>query len=128
MVIGPEPAGPSQGRIPERAARRYPYPPAGPPQGRIPERAAQKASIWTRPSAKPTDPAILAEQVAYYRKRAGEYDEWWFRTGRYDHGAELNAAWVADVAEVETALTSYLGEVRPRRALELACGTGLFTR
>ena len=55
-----------------------------------------------------TDPAILAEQVAYYRKRAGEYDEWWFRTGRYDHGEELNAAWHADVREVESALASWL--------------------
>ena len=79
-------------------------------------------------TAKPTDPVILAEQVAYYRARAGEYDEWWFRTGRYDHGAELNAAWATDVAEVESALVAHLDDVRPRRALELACGTGLFTR
>lgn len=75
-----------------------------------------------------TDPAILAEQIAYYRKRAGEYDEWWFRTGRYDHGAELNAAWHADVAEVESALGAWLDGRRPREAVELACGTGLFTR
>ena len=75
-----------------------------------------------------TDPAILAEQVAYYRKRAGEYDEWWLRTGRYDHGVELNAAWFADAAAVETALIAYLDAARPRQALELACGTGLFTR
>jgi demethylmenaquinone methyltransferase/2-methoxy-6-polyprenyl-1,4-benzoquinol methylase len=75
-----------------------------------------------------TDPAVLAEQVAYYRKRAGEYDEWWFRTGRYDHGEELNAAWNADVHEVESALTSWLDARKPRRALELACGTGIFTR
>jgi demethylmenaquinone methyltransferase/2-methoxy-6-polyprenyl-1,4-benzoquinol methylase len=75
-----------------------------------------------------TDPAILAEQVAYYRKRAGEYDEWWFRTGRYDHGAELNTAWAGDAGEVETALVRHLDETRPQRALELACGTGLFTR
>jgi trans-aconitate methyltransferase len=77
---------------------------------------------------QPTDPAILAEQVAYYRARAGEYDEWWFRTGRYDHGAELNAAWFADVGEVEAALVARLEHARPSRALELACGTGLFTR
>jgi demethylmenaquinone methyltransferase/2-methoxy-6-polyprenyl-1,4-benzoquinol methylase len=79
-------------------------------------------------SANITDPSILAEQVAYYRKRAGEYDEWWFRTGRYDHGDELNAAWHADAREVESALTSFLDQRKPRRALELACGTGLFTR
>lgn len=75
-----------------------------------------------------TDPAVLAEQVAYYRKRAGEYDEWWLRTGRYDHGDELNAAWKADAAEVETALCRFLDAHRPPRVLELACGTGLFTR
>ncbi|HTP98074.1 MAG TPA: methyltransferase domain-containing protein [Casimicrobiaceae bacterium] len=79
-------------------------------------------------ASRATDPAILAEQVAYYRKRAGEYDEWWFRTGRYDRGEELNAAWNADVAEVESALCAWLDARRPRRALELACGTGLFTR
>jgi len=75
-----------------------------------------------------TDPAVLAEQVAYYRKRAGEYDEWWFRTGRYDHGEELNAAWNADAREVESALCSWLEARKPGNALELACGTGIFTR
>ncbi len=30
------------------------------------------------------DAAILGEQAAYYRARAGEYDEWWWREGRYD--------------------------------------------
>ena len=75
-----------------------------------------------------TDPAVLAEQVAYYRKRAGEYDEWWFRTGRYDHGEALNAAWNADAREVESALSSWLDARKPGSALELACGTGIFTR
>lgn len=78
--------------------------------------------------ARATDPAILAEQAAYYRARAGEYDEWWFRTGRYDRGTELNAAWRADAAKVEGALDRWLAAARPRRAVELACGTGLFTR
>ncbi len=75
-----------------------------------------------------TDPAVLAEQVAYYRKRAGEYDEWWLRTGRYDHGPELNAAWHDDARRVERSLVEWLDARRPARALELACGTGLFTR
>lgn len=74
------------------------------------------------------DAALLADQVAYYRARAGEYDEWWARTGRYDRGAELNSAWRADGAAVENALAAFLRERRPRRVLELACGTGLFTR
>lgn len=75
-----------------------------------------------------TERAVLDEQVAYYRKRAGEYDEWWFRTGRYDHGKALNDAWRSDAALVETALCARLDAHRPQRALELACGTGLFTR
>ena len=82
----------------------------------------------TSSSAPATDPAVLAEQVAYYRKRAGEYDEWWLRTGRYDHGPDLNAAWFSDASEVEAALIGHLDAARPQRALELACGTGLFTR
>jgi demethylmenaquinone methyltransferase/2-methoxy-6-polyprenyl-1,4-benzoquinol methylase len=72
--------------------------------------------------------ALLADQVAYYRARASEYDEWWFRTGRYDRGAVLNAAWRVDTVAVETALAEFLRERRPQRVLELACGTGLFTR
>jgi len=71
---------------------------------------------------------ILQDQVAYYRARAGEYDEWWFRTGRYDRGPDFNAAWQAEVAQVEGALADWLAVRRPAYALELACGTGLFTR
>jgi demethylmenaquinone methyltransferase/2-methoxy-6-polyprenyl-1,4-benzoquinol methylase len=71
---------------------------------------------------------ILQDQIDYYRARAGEYDEWWFRTGRYDRGPELNAHWHAEVATVEAALDRWLTERRPRSLLELACGTGLFTR
>jgi demethylmenaquinone methyltransferase/2-methoxy-6-polyprenyl-1,4-benzoquinol methylase len=72
--------------------------------------------------------SILEDQVDYYRARAGEYDEWWFRTGRYDRGEEFNAGWRADVAAVESALGKWLDESRPRKVAELACGTGLFTR
>ena len=71
---------------------------------------------------------MLADQIAYYRDRASEYDEWWFRTGRYDRGPEFNAAWFADAAVVERALVDFLDREKPKAALELACGTGLFTR
>jgi demethylmenaquinone methyltransferase/2-methoxy-6-polyprenyl-1,4-benzoquinol methylase len=71
---------------------------------------------------------VLADQIAYYRARAGEYDEWWFRAGRYDRGADFNAQWHAETAAVEAALASWLAARRPGHVLELACGTGLFTR
>lgn len=71
---------------------------------------------------------ILQDQVDYYRARAGEYDEWWFRTGRWDRGEEFNACWRREATQVEEALEAWLAVRRPKRLLELACGTGLFTR
>jgi 2-polyprenyl-3-methyl-5-hydroxy-6-metoxy-1,4-benzoquinol methylase len=71
---------------------------------------------------------ILRDQIDYYRARAAEYDEWWFRQGRYDRGEDFNARWHGETAAVETAFDRWLARLRPRRVLELACGTGLFTR
>jgi SAM-dependent methyltransferase len=71
------------------------------------------------------DRELLDEQIAYYRARAAEYDEWWLRTGRYDRGEEQRRAWFAEVAQLEAALR----DARPAgQILELACGTGLWTR
>ena len=70
-------------------------------------------------------PTILDEQIAYYRARASEYDEWFLRQGRYDRGEEHRQQWFAEVNTVEAALAAAgpSGDI-----LELACGTGLWTR
>lgn len=67
---------------------------------------------------------ILEEQVDYYRERAHEYDRWFERVGRYDLGPKENAQWFHEVDLVREALAG-LGPVG--QALELACGTGLWT-
>lgn len=46
----------------------------------------------------------LQEQVDYYRARASEYDEWFYRIGRYDRGREINQRWFNEVAVVKSAL------------------------
>lgn len=67
---------------------------------------------------------ILQQQIDYYRARAGEYDEWFYRVGRYDHGPALNQQWFDEAGQVMAALQS-LGPVGD--ALELASGTGIWT-
>ena len=67
---------------------------------------------------------VIAEQVAYYRARAPEYDDWFFRRGDYDHGPDWNRRWREEVAVVRRALDA----AQPSgRVLELACGTGMWT-
>jgi SAM-dependent methyltransferase len=71
-----------------------------------------------------TDP-LLEEQREYYEQRAGEYDDWWLRRGRYDTGPVENARWSAEHAEVCAALDRL--DVRGD-LLELAPGTGQWSR
>jgi SAM-dependent methyltransferase len=68
---------------------------------------------------------VLAEQRRYYAARAPEYDDWWFRRGRYTVPPDEHERWEADIAEVEAALARFdpRGDV-----LELAAGTGLWTQ
>ena len=68
---------------------------------------------------------VLAEQKRYYAERAPEYDDWWYRRGRYTRDAEHERRWLNDVAELEERLRTFAprGDV-----LELAAGTGIWTR
>jgi 2-polyprenyl-3-methyl-5-hydroxy-6-metoxy-1,4-benzoquinol methylase len=68
---------------------------------------------------------LLQEQIEYYRERASEYDEWFFRQGRYDRGEAHRKQWFTEITEVET----FLRDTKPSGSiLELACGTGLWTQ
>jgi demethylmenaquinone methyltransferase/2-methoxy-6-polyprenyl-1,4-benzoquinol methylase len=68
---------------------------------------------------------LLNEQKRYYAARAPEYDDWWYRRGRYELEPGALARWREDVAEADAALDSFA----PRGSvLELAAGTGIWTR
>ena len=68
---------------------------------------------------------LLREQKRYYAERAPEYDDWWYRRGRYELEPDALARWQADIAEADAALEGFA----PRgRVLELAAGTGIWTR
>ena len=55
---------------------------------------------------------VLAEQVDYYRRRAGEYD----------------VTAYGDVAAARTRIAGLVEQLRPAGSvLEIACGTGLWT-
>ena len=67
--------------------------------------------------------AILEEQARYYRARAPEYDDWWYRRGEFAERPHRDE-WFADVRALEAAFDDFApsGDV-----LELAGGTGLWT-
>jgi len=72
--------------------------------------------------------ALLGEQITYYRKRAAEYDLWWERTGHMALPPDLDEVWRVERAALEELVDSWLTPFDGRRALELACGTGIWTR
>jgi SAM-dependent methyltransferase len=68
---------------------------------------------------------LLADQRSFYRARAPEYDQWWQRRGRYDHGPEDIAEWDRQIELVLQAVDTFgpVGDV-----LELAGGTGWWSQ
>ena len=67
---------------------------------------------------------LLETQKRYYAARAPEYDDWWYRRGRYAVDPETERDWNDDIAEVERALEAF--DVRGD-VVELAAGTGIWT-
>jgi len=67
----------------------------------------------------------IQTQIAYYNARAKEYDEWFYRIGRYNRGSEINQCWFDEVAALKNVLHQ-VGNVES--ILELACGTGIWTQ
>lgn len=67
---------------------------------------------------------LLAEQVAFFRGRAGQADDWWEGRFEDDLSEPFRTAWRADAEQLRKALEAFAphGEV-----LELAAGTGVFT-
>lgn len=74
--------------------------------------------------SEPVSEDVLHTMAEYYRARAGEYDEWWYRQGRFDRGPEANVRWFEEIRHVEDAFDAvgFSGDV-----LELAPGTGTWT-
>lgn len=73
------------------------------------------------PESRPSSEAASRDLVAYYDARAGEYDDWYLRRGRYSHGPIHDAAWNA---ELDTAGRWVDGLPLRGEIVELAAGTG----
>ncbi|MBM4408827.1 MAG: class I SAM-dependent methyltransferase [Chloroflexi bacterium] len=66
-------------------------------------------------------PAVEDEMRAYYAARAPEYDDFYLRRGRYEHGPVHDVAWQTELDQV----TRWLDDLPLRgEILELAAGTG----
>ena len=67
---------------------------------------------------------LLQNQIEYYRARAPEYDDWFYRRERYDQGEAHTRQWQREIQHVRDQLyrITDLGHI-----LELAPGTGIWT-
>src|SRR6476660_8702088 len=53
--------------------------------------------VQAQPRTADLAPASDPDTVAYYEARAAEYDDWYLRRGRYEHGPIHDAAWNAEL-------------------------------
>ncbi len=85
------------------------------------EQAGPTGSSPPRHETTPPADDVGAEMVAYYAARAGEYDDWYLRRGRYARGPIHDAAWNAELDAAGRWLDALpiRGEI-----VELAAGTG----
>ncbi len=67
---------------------------------------------------------LLQHQIEYYRARAPEYDDWFYRLGRYDRGEAHTRQWNTEAQIVRDQLLSQSGF---DHILEMAPGTGIWT-
>lgn len=101
----------SMDRSRESADRPVPGPESRPNAGRRPGPAGDTS-------------ALLCEQMAYYRARSPDYDQWWLREGKYDRGPKFRRRWIDETNQVRAALDEFGAR---GRVLEIACGTGWWT-
>ncbi len=67
---------------------------------------------------------LLQTQIDYYRARAPEYDDWFYRRGRFDLGEAHSRQWQREVQIVRDQLHSASNF---EHILEMAPGTGIWT-
>jgi SAM-dependent methyltransferase len=88
---------------------------------RLRDALVERGSVKSGAADPAADPSIDAEMRAYYAARAGEYDDWYLRRGRYSHGPIHDAAWNAEL----DAAGRWLDELPIHGSIvELAAGTG----
>ncbi len=68
---------------------------------------------------------VLQKQIAYYRARAQEYDEWFYRQGYYDQGEVRNQQWHTEAQIVRDQLLDF---PQVPHIVEMAGGTGIWTQ